>query len=120
MITTAPFSFIHSRELVPADGPMATPIFSIICLELPPWILYAQNRYSAKSIVKYIDEVSFKPLPSGEVPLLNVPATEPPEMRMIIQRKLVPNDADRITIQTVYQELIAIDKRSPLLELLRM
>ena len=29
MITTVPFSFIHTRGLVPSDGPMATPIFAI-------------------------------------------------------------------------------------------
>ena len=84
--------------------------YYLFCGQLPPWILYAENRNSAKSILKYIDEVAFKPLPSGEVSLLNVPPTQPPEIGKLIQRMLVVNDADRLTIHEVYQELIAIDK----------
>ena len=29
MISTPSISFIHTRELVPSDGPMATPIFAV-------------------------------------------------------------------------------------------
>ncbi|MCX6990760.1 MAG: hypothetical protein NTX49_06850 [Chlamydiae bacterium] len=76
--------------------------------ELPPWIENAEDSTSALSILKYMDQITFKPLPGGQVPLVDVPPTEPPEMQRLIQRMLVPKDAHRITIHQVYEEFIEI------------
>ena len=82
--------------------------YELFCGEHPPWIMNAEDSTSALSILKYMDQVTFKPLPSGRVPLVDVPPTEPPEMRRLIQRMLVQSDRSRLTIHQVYQEFIDI------------
>jgi serine/threonine protein kinase len=82
--------------------------YELFCGERPPWIENAEDFTSPLSILQYMDEVTFKPLPGGQVPLVDVPPTEPPEMRRLIQRMLVQKDGNRLTIHQVYEEFIDI------------
>ena len=82
--------------------------YELFCGERPPWIMNAEDSTSGVSILEYMDQVTFRPLPSGRVRLLDVPPTEPPEMRRLIQGMLAHSDGSRLTIHQVYEKFIDI------------